>query len=252
MISDFEYLNNSEIRQKFESNNQIFVTEGEKIFRRALELDFAPRSILTTPEWLLKLDDEQVSRFELHVMDVDEISSIAGYPVHRGLLATFSRGPDYSLEDVLNLPGQMVLLEGLTDLENLGTIFRTATALGVSGILLDSKCPDPLFRRCLKASMGAALQMPFAVYPNLSDLLSLKGERALVGLSLSSSMSISGTISTGDEILAFGSEGDGLSADLLASCDDIITIPMSQKVDSLNVGAAAAIAIWEFQQRVGG
>jgi tRNA G18 (ribose-2'-O)-methylase SpoU len=250
MISDFEYLNSPEIRQKFEATNNLFVTEGRKIFDRSIELGYEPRAILTTSEWLADIDPDITSRFHLHVYSPAEISEIAGFPVHRGLIATFNRRPKQSVADVLSLDGPLVLLEGLTDLENVGTIFRTAAALGIAGVLLDATAPDPLFRRCLKASMGATLQLPFARYGKTSELLELKGNRRLIGLTPDAETTVGSKLAGGNEILGFGSEGSGLSVELLAACDEKLSIPMSNDVSSLNVAAAAAISIWEFQQRV--
>lgn len=250
MISDFEYLNSPEMRQKFEATNNLLVTEGRKIFERALQLGYEPRAILTTQEWIATFDSALLSKFEIHVYSNEQISAIAGYPVHRGLLATFNRKPKQAVESILSLEGQLVLLEGLTDLENVGTIFRTAAALGISGILLDSTAPDPLFRRCLKASMGATLQLPFARYQNTRELIDSKGSRQLIGLMPDSAETINRKNIAGNEILAFGSEGNGLSDELLNACEARFSIPMFNDVNSLNVGAAAAIAIWEFQQRV--
>jgi len=250
MISDFEYLNSPGIRQKFEASHELFVTEGRKIFDRAIELGYEPRAILTTSDWLANIDPDVTSKFELHVYTPEEISKIAGYPVHRGLLATFNRKPKLSATSVLSLDGPLVLLEGLTDLENVGTIFRTAAALGIAGVLLDETAPDPLFRRCLKASMGATLQVPFARYEKTSDLLEIKGSRRLIGLTPDAETVVGNKMVVGNEILGFGSEGSGLSTELLAACDEKLSIPMSNDVNSLNVAAAAAISIWEFQQRV--
>jgi tRNA G18 (ribose-2'-O)-methylase SpoU len=98
--------------------------------------------------------------------------------------------------------------------------------------------------------MGATLQLPFARYGKTSELLELKGNRRLIGLTPDAETTVGSKLAGGNEILGFGSEGSGLSVELLAACDEKLSIPMSNDVSSLNVAAAAAISIWEFQQRV--
>jgi tRNA G18 (ribose-2'-O)-methylase SpoU len=98
--------------------------------------------------------------------------------------------------------------------------------------------------------MGATLQLPFARYGKTSELLELKGNRRLIGLTPDAETALGSKLVVGNEILGFGSEGSGLSVELLAACDEKLSIPMSNDVNSLNVAAAAAISIWEFQQRV--
>ena len=136
------------------------------------------------------------------------------------------------------------------DLENVGTIFRNAAAFSVAGVLLGPTAPDPYFRRVVKASMGAALVVPFARVMDYKELDDCRAPRKLVGLSLQAQTHINNFQPTGDEILVFGSEGFGISETLRSRIDVELLIPIQNSIDSLNVAAAASITLWHFSQRV--
>lgn len=248
MTTDFEFLTNAHFRQSKEFAENIFVAEGFKILERSLALGYKPRVLLTTEKWLNRLDELDVSGFQLLVRSETEIESITGYQVHRGVLATFERKPVMDLVSLLNRSGIVVALEGLVDLENVGTIFRTAAALGAAGVLVNSSTPDPYYRRVIKSSMGASLTLPWAKYKSNHELIEAKENRNLIGLTLQANRGLSEVIPEGNEVLVFGSEGFGISSEMRSYLDLEVRIPMSSNIDSLNVAAAASIALWHFSR----
>ncbi len=156
------------------------------------------------------------------------------------------------------LPGARLLavLEGLTDHENLGAIARSARALGVDALLLDPTCADPLYRRAVRVSMGEILFLPWtriSPWPDGLDQLRQAGITLVALTPAPDAMPIDELVASGPSgpmALLLGTEGPGLSAAALASCDLRVRIPIRAGVDSLNVGHAAAIAFHLLGRRV--
>lgn len=138
---------------------------------------------------------------------------------------------------------------------NLGAIFRSAAALGMDAVLLTPGCTDPLYRRCVRVSMGTVFQVPWAYIPQWPQ----QGPRCLTDLGFKSaamaltddSISVDAPVLHQAEKLAIvlGTEGDGLAQQTIDSCDYTVRIPMFHGVDSLNVAAASAVAFWELRPR---
>jgi tRNA G18 (ribose-2'-O)-methylase SpoU len=182
------------------------------------------------------------------------LDRIVGFPIHRGCLASCARG---DLQHPLDLARQIkrqeaapriVVLEGLTNLDNVGLIFRNAMALGARAVLLCPRTCDPLYRKAIRTSMGGSLCVPFARTDNLPELLLGLRELGFEVLAFDPG-------EPGDEIhslnasrlgptaLLFGTEGPGLSAQAIAAADRRVRIAMEEGVDSLNVAVSAGIAL---------
>ena len=142
-------------------------------------------------------------------------------------------------------------VEGVNDAENLGALFRNATALGAGGMLLDPTTCDPLSRRCVRVSVGAVFATPWAraPWPEGLDRVERSGHR-LVALHPGGDTSIAEWNPPERVALMVGAEGPGLSAAALERADEAVCIPMSGGLDSLNVATAAAIAIHEWNQKL--
>ena len=158
--------------------------------------------------------------------------------------------PGFTPEAVLQNARRIAVLENVTDGTNVGAIFRSAAALGMDGILLTPSCCDPLQRRAARVSMGAVLRIPYAVCSHPIDLLKAHGFATAALALTDNAVSIRHEQLLKNEKLALflGAEGDGLKAETIAACDHAVIIPMHRNVNSLNVGAAAAIAFWELGQ----
>jgi tRNA G18 (ribose-2'-O)-methylase SpoU len=138
----------------------------------------------------------------------------------------------------------LAVLEGVGDHENLGSIFRNAAALGVDGVLLGPGCSDPLYRRSVRVSMGHVLRVPFVSLPDLPagfDLLRANGFRTLALTPRPSATRLSELSPAPRNAVLLGSEGPGLTDEALLGADELVRIPMSNGVDSLNVATAAAV-----------
>lgn len=173
------------------------------------------------------------------------LRTVAGFEVHRGVLAAIARPPERSVAEVLAGAGPLVaVVEGVNDQENLGALFRNASALGASAVLLCPRCCDPLYRRTVRVSMGEVLFVPWARLAPWPDGLAQVRAAGYVVEALMPNAERSISARTGGERVAVlvGSEGTGLSPEAAALADRRVRIPMRPGVDSLNVAVAAAIA----------
>jgi tRNA G18 (ribose-2'-O)-methylase SpoU len=184
----------------------------------------------------------------VHVLAEHELAGLAGFPVHRGVLAAVHRPPGASPADVLREARSVAVLEDLNDPENLGALIRSAVALGIDGLLLSPRCTDPLYRRTVRVSMGEVLRLPWArldPWPAALGGVRDAGFR-LAGLCGDGALPLGRwAAAVGPEervALLLGGEAGGLSAAARAQCTDTVRIPMRPGSDSLNVAAAAAIA----------
>jgi tRNA G18 (ribose-2'-O)-methylase SpoU len=170
---------------------------------------------------------------------------IAGFPVHRGVLALAGRRPAADALSLLIGITTAVIVEGVNDPENLGAIFRNAAALGAGAVLLDPTSCDPLYRRAVRVSVGQVLRLPFGRLQPWPSALAAVSECGftVVALDPSADETIGAVPGSGRIALLAGGEGPGLSQAARAAADRRVRIPMVAGVDSLNVATAVAIAL---------
>jgi tRNA G18 (ribose-2'-O)-methylase SpoU len=248
-LADYTRLRDVDLRKSLEAERGLFLAEGEKVIRRAIAAGYPIRSVLTTRRWLEPLADV-VGDATVYVADDDIVSGVAGFPVHRGALASMARLPLPGTRTILGPAARVVVLEDIVDHANVGAIFRCAAALGVDGIVLSPRCADPLYRRAVKVSMGAVFSIPYGRMDNWFTGLDELRDAGFQTLALTPDQSVTplDAVKLGERVaLLLGAEGDGLSSRWLHEADEPVCIPMSPSamaagVDSLNVVAAAAIA----------
>jgi tRNA G18 (ribose-2'-O)-methylase SpoU len=239
----------------------LFVAEGRRVVQRLLQspcLEIASM-LVTRPafEALQTSPDALAARPDVPVYVVPQavMNGVAGFPIHRGCLALAVR-PALPPWETLALRGRtLVVLERLGDADNVGSTFRSAAAFGVDGVLLGPACADPLYRKAIRTSMGAALTVPFAhadsptqPWPVVLRTLREIGWH-VIGLTpradcapLWETVSAGGT---GRLALVFGHEGDGLSPQALDACTALARIPMAPDVDSLNVAVSVGVTLYD-------
>jgi tRNA G18 (ribose-2'-O)-methylase SpoU len=250
-LADYVRLTDVHLRRSLEAEHGLFVAEGEKVIRRAIEAGYPVRSMLVTQEKLATVEDLATdSQAPLYVVPGPVAEQLTGYQVHRGALASLRRRPLPAVAEVVAGSTRIVVLEDLVDHGNVGAIFRCAAALGVDAIIVSPRCADPLYRRAIKVSMGAVFAIPYARmadwHGGLAELRSA-GFR-LLALTPDQSATPIGQVTMGERAaLLLGTEGDGLSSRWLSEANEAVCIPMAPGamaagVDSLNVVAAAAIA----------
>jgi tRNA G18 (ribose-2'-O)-methylase SpoU len=241
-------LTDMQLRLRKEPAEGIFLAEGEKVILRALEAGFEPISALMEPKWLPGLTEGlSTHEGEIYLGSPTLLESVTGFRLHRGALAAFRREPLPSVQDVLADARRIVVLEGLVDHTNVGLIFRSAAGLGADAVLVSPQCADPLYRRSVKVSMGAVFTVPWTRAQPWPWVLDDLGELGYVRLALTpdpAAPSLRTWLPQPDQRLAIilGSEGPGLSDEVLDRVDSRLRIPMTDRVDSLNVAATAALA----------
>ena len=253
-LSDYRDLRDVQMRKHLEAEHGLFLAEGEKVVRRAVEAGFTPRSFLMAERWLAGLDDIlSGTQAPCFVVTEDLAEQVTGFHVHRGALASLERRPLPSVAEVLDGARSVLVLEDLVDHTNVGAVLRSGAALGFDAVLLSPRCADPLYRRAIKVAMGAVFTMPWTRLPDWYDALPDLARRGWTTVALTlgpDSVPIEEAVAGVDRLaLVLGSEGHGLSSRWEASADRRAVIPMAAGIDSLNVAAASAVACYAAARR---
>lgn len=253
-LADYRDLRDVELRKALEAEHGLFLAEGEKVVRRAVEAGYDARSFLMAPRWLDGLADVlDRSEAPCYVIDEALAEEVTGFHVHRGALASLHRRPLPEVDDVLRGARSVLVLEDLVDHTNVGAILRSGAALGFDAVLLAPRCADPLYRRAIKVAMGAVFSLPWTRLPDWYDALPHLSDRGFTTVALTlapDAVPIEEAVAGVDKVaLVLGSEGHGLSPRWEQSADRRAIIPMSAGIDSLNVAAATAVACYVTARR---
>jgi len=250
----------------------IFIAEGEKVTRRLLQSRFTVVSVVLPDKWLEKyrpLLEARPEAFTVYLAEKSLLETLVGYSLFQGVLSVGRIPPPAPLEEILqksSKPNLFVAIDGLSNAENLGALVRNCVAFGVQALLVGETCSSPYLRRSVRNSMGAIFQLPiwevkvaneaarlrrddppkFSLAQTLRDLRA-RGIRCLAAHPRAGGKTLAKADFSGDCCLVFGSEGNGISGSVLEACDEPVAIPMANEVDSLNVGAAAAVFLYEAQ-----
>lgn len=229
----------------------LFVAEGRIVVERLLEDGrFRLHSVAVTPPAASALKDLLRVRRDvpIHVTDPTELREATGFDFHRGCLALAWRDRREIPVDELVHGRRLLAIEGVSNPDNLGGLFRVAFALGVDAVLLDPAAADPLYRKAIRTSMAATLRLPFTRstdWPATLADVRARGHRIVALTPHPSATPIEAYHPEGTErlVIAVGSEGYGLSAESLKMADILLRIPIDPRADSLNVVVAAGIAL---------
>jgi tRNA G18 (ribose-2'-O)-methylase SpoU len=239
---------------------RIFVAEGDKVVRRLLESRFTVVSALMPEKWIGHLDPLLRARPEdipVFIAPKDQLEQIVGFSMYQGVMAVGRFPEPVPLETILHQaprPHLLLALEGLTSAENLGVIVRNAAAFGVHALIVGETCSTPYLRRSVRNSMGAIFKLPVVEPPRLVETLRQlrqRGVRCIAADGRSKQTTLSRCHLADDCCIVLGSEGYGLSPAVLEVCDEAVAIPMAHDVDSLNVGNAGAIFLYETNRQRG-
>jgi tRNA G18 (ribose-2'-O)-methylase SpoU len=227
----------------------LFVAEGEVVLRTLVRDGRHPiQSVLLADkrvEGLAELIAALPPGVPVYTAGQDVLDGIVGFHIHRGILALGRRAEEPSARALLQRAGPralVVMLFGIGNHDNMGGLFRNAAAFGADAVLLDATCCDPLYRKAIRVSVGAALTVPFARIEG--DPLALLEETGFTALALSPSGATTLAKLNRPERVAvlLGAEGPGLPADLLARATTV-SIPMHGAFDSLNVATTSGIVL---------
>lgn len=254
-LHDYRDLTDVALRRVREPQEGLYLAESAKVIARAVAAGHRPRSVLLLEKWLDEIElllaefkDGEID-VPVYVGSSEILESVTGFSMHRGALASMNRPVLPTVSEVLAGARRVVVIEDVVDHTNVGAIFRTAAGLGADAVLVTPRCADPLYRRSVRVSMGTVLQVPWTRLPEWPDGAEILHDAGFVIAALALEEDAVGL----DEFahrhhdrvaILLGTEGDGLSRRAMQSADVTIRIPMLAGVDSLNVAAASAVALW--------
>ena len=257
-LDPYARLTQNQLRNRLEPEKGIFIAESPKVIDRALDAGYKPVSLLMERKQITGPAAGILSRCgdaPVYTADREMLAELTGFELTRGVLCAFRRPAPRPVEELCKNARRVAVLEDIVDSTNVGAIFRSAAALNMDAVLINPSCCDPLCRRAVRVSMGTVFQVPWGQLGETPADWPEKGMDILHSLGFkTAAMALSDrSVSIDDEQLAkepklaivLGTEGDGLAAGTIASCDYTVKIPMSHGVDSLNVAAASAVAFWQ-------
>jgi len=232
----------------------LFIAESPNVISAALDAGYEPVSFLMEKRHVTGSAAailERCGDVPVFAGDTDMLRGLTGFDLSRGVLCAMKRRALPSPASVLEGCRRAAVLVGIVDPTNVGSIFRSAAALGANAVLLDPTCCDALHRRAARVSMGAVFKVPwtrldFDRKKGYFHELKEAGFKTAAMALKDDSIGLDSPQLAGEPKLAlvFGAEGDGLSSEIIEQCDYTVRIPMSNGMDSLNVGAAAAVAFY--------
>ncbi|MBI4659537.1 MAG: RNA methyltransferase [Verrucomicrobia bacterium] len=269
------------MRQQRDHEQQgVFVAEGEKVVRRLLDTDLTVISVLFPSKWLGVFSpvlSERPENIQVFVAEKETLQNLTGFSMYQGVLALARIPPSIPLDQILRTaprPYFFAAVDALATAENLGGLVRNCAAFGVQALLVGETSSSPYLRRAVRASMGTIFQLPVVeagarfprhdsrrrqsgatdraphseVAESLSEMItSLRahGVRCIAAHPHADRKTVSQANLAADCCIVFGSEGHGISRNVLDACDEAVAIPMPPTVDSLNVGSASAVVLYE-------
>ncbi len=249
------------LRRPWEHEQQgIFVAESDKVVRRLLESRFTVVSLLTDEKWLANFRPLLETRPELITVYLAEkqlLETMVGFTMFQGILAVGKIPPTTTLDEILATSARPLLLTAVDEManaENLGSLVRNCVAFGVHALLVGETSSSPFLRRSVRNSMGTIFDLPVVETPSLVESirqLRKHGVRCIAAHPHVSGRTLAQADFTKDCCIVMGSEGKGISPGVLEACDEAVAIPMPPTVDSLNVGAAGAIFLYEANRQRG-
>jgi tRNA G18 (ribose-2'-O)-methylase SpoU len=192
----------------------------------------------------------------VYVVPLAVMTGVTGFNIHRGCLAMAERPRPLPWADLVSSARTLIVLERVANADNVGGVFRNAAAFGADAVLLDADSTDPLYRKAIRTSMGAALQVPFAraePWPTVLRTLASRGFATVALTPASTAPPLAAAIADATArarpvALVLGHEGEGLTPGAIDACTHHARIPIAAGLDSLNVAAAAAVALYELSR----
>jgi tRNA G18 (ribose-2'-O)-methylase SpoU len=239
-----------EVRERDIAGRQGFVAEGQVVLEKVIRAGRHPlRSVLVAKKRLAGLEEllaELPEGVPVYVAGQEVMDTVVGFPIHRGILAVGERRPVNAATLLAGLSERaiVVALAGIANHDNMGGLFRNAAAFGAEAVLLDETCCDPLYRKAIRVSVGAALTTPFAQAGNAEDLCRMLTQNgfSVVALSPQGVLDLTDLKPPPRVAALFGAEGPGLAPALLDSVQSV-RIAMAGGFDSLNVATSSGIVL---------
>jgi tRNA G18 (ribose-2'-O)-methylase SpoU len=259
-LADYAHLTDVSLKKARGSEHGLYLAESLLVMERALRAGHEPRSVLalggSVDDAVRAIGDRDVPIF---VGPGELLEKLTGYVLHRGLIASMHRPALPTVESLLGgsradgvTSGgarRIVVLENVADPTNVGAIFRSAAAIGADAVLVTPRCSDPFYRRAIRVSMGTVLQVPWTRvgdWPSTRETLVAAGFHIAALALTDDAVDLRAFAATAPDrvALVLGAEGEGLTPEAIAAADTVVQIPMAHGIDSLNVAATAAVAMY--------
>ncbi len=250
------------MKWQYEQRRQgIFVAEGEKVVRRLLESGLTVDSALLLERWFTALEpllEARPEKIRVFIAERPLLETLIGFAIYQGALAVGRAPTPPRLEEIVaGGNGRSLLLaavEGVSSAENMGGLIRNCAAFGVDGLIAGETSCSPYLRRSVRASMGTIFKLPAMEGAPLVETvgkLRAMGVRCVAAHPHTDQRRIGEADLRGPTCVVLGAEGAGLTPELLGACDEAVAIPMEAGIDSLNVGTAGAIFLYEAARQRG-
>jgi tRNA G18 (ribose-2'-O)-methylase SpoU len=263
-LADYAHLTDVALKKARGSEHGLYLAESLLVMERALRAGHEPRSVLalggSVDDAVRAIGDRDVPIF---VGPGELLEELTGYVLHRGIIASMHRPALPTVESLLAGSGadgadgaggtggarRIVVLENVADPTNVGAIFRSVAAIGADAVLVTPRCSDPFYRRAIRVSMGTVLQVPWTRvgdWPSTRETLVAAGFHIAALALTDDAVDLRSFAATAPErvALVLGAEGEGLTPEAIAAADTVVQIPMAHGIDSLNVAATAAVAMY--------
>ncbi|MDD2789862.1 MAG: RNA methyltransferase [Sulfurimonas sp.] len=255
MLTTVENINmpELEIYHKFRENafnaDNSFLADSPKVVNLLLEADMEIKSILATQEYYAQNEAliESKNIPTLFVAEKKEMEKIVGHSLHHNCMMHGIRPSETQLD---KLDAHILMLDAISSTENIGSLARSAAALGVNSFLVPSNGPHPYGRRALRVSMGYVSRLKVHVYEDISatiQRLKAMGYKIFAAEITENSTPLSEVVVSKKWVLLMGHEGYGISQEILELCDEVVHIEMQEGIKSFNVGVAASLLMYQFK-----
>lgn len=255
-VAVFASLTEAQLRCRLNPSESLFIAESPKVIHVALDAGYSPISLLCEEKHIGGDAAGVIARcpaeMPVYTGSRQLLASLTGYKLTRGVLCAMRRPSPPDVADICRDARRIVVIDGVVDSTNIGAIFRSAAALGTDAVLVTENSCDPYNRRAVRVSMGSVFLVPWTwAHDGYQEQLRGLGFKtaAMALTDRSISLDDPALAETSRLAVIMGTEGDGLPASTIAEADFTVRIPMSHAVDSLNVAAAAAVAIWQLRPR---
>ncbi len=258
-LTDFAHRTDVALKNDQKTEHGIYIAESALVLERALRAGHVPRGVLSLGGTTAEAEALLAPYPEVPIFTGpgELLAELTGYELHRGLIASLDRPPLPNPRDLLSSSETVVVLENVVDPTNVGSIFRSVGAIGADAVLVTERCSDPFYRRAIRVSMGTVLQVPWTRIPSWGPSRVMLAEAGfhIVALALTDDAVSLREFAAEQALFAaagrprrvalvLGTEGAGLTPEAIEAADTVVQIPMKHGIDSLNVAAASAVAIW--------
>jgi len=248
-LADFAHRTDVALKNGSNTEHGLYIAESALVLGRALRAGHRPRSVLalggTVDEAVALVGDD----VPVYSGPGELLAELTGYILHRGLIASMHRPALPTPQSLLATARRIVILENVVDPTNVGAIFRSVAAIGADAVLVTQRCSDPFYRRAIRVSVGTVLQVPWTRtgdWPSTRALLTANGFHVAALALTDDAVSLRDFAAAAPDkvALVLGTEGEGLTPEAIAAADTVVQIPMAHGIDSLNVAATAAVAMY--------